>query len=615
MQLKDRQSRDMQAQTRKFFHKYPLAAPIAGSALLVLGGAAIFWLLNRNNFTPGTMPVGANIIPQDSLMVLSLNTDPEQWRQLRQFGTAKSQPAFDKALAQWRDQFLTANGIDYKRDIQPWVGQEVTIAQLSPQSELVTNDSTVVPSSLSPQPMVAVVPIADPLKAKELVGAQKEPPGRKWNERSHRDIKIREALPPEDATPGTPASQPMQFAVVDNKVLVVSNSARSMNRAIETYRDGKSLAQTPGYAQALGQIQRPVRPFATLYRNIPASVASASANFDKSLSKQNQEALNQNQGWATVADVKSEGVEFRSIAWLKPDSKRKFDVKNNSKTLPDRMPVETLAMFSGSDFQQFWQGYSRDVMTYPFQPVNPTVFSQGIQEALGMSWSEDFLPWMQGEFTLGLVPMPGDDAKKLPLGIVMMAQTNDRRKAEEAFKKLDGAMSSRQKYKVEIGKYNNEEVTNWNEPTTGTSVMRGWMDNNVTFFALGAPVAGTFFPQTRAPLGKDNLFRESTMADVNIQKNQQNANGYFFVNFDRLFSLSKLPPLFAWVEPYRDWLEAIRTIGTKSVITSDRTIRYDSFVSLKKSGNIPGTLPAPSLPKPIPSPSPKASVSPSPKSN
>jgi hypothetical protein len=589
----------MQVKLRKFFRRYTLAAPIAGSALLVIGGATAFWWLTRQTFTPGTLPVGANVIPQDALVVVTLNTDEQQWRQLRQFGTPKSQAAFDQVLVQWRDQIFAGNGIDYRRDIKPWVGEAVTIAQLSPQAELSGSDATVVPSALSPQPMLAILPIADPLKAREIMSNPQagsgDGAGRKWSERTYRDIKIRESQPLQPQQPS------LQLAVIENRFLLVTNSARSMDSVIATYRDGKSLAQTPGYAQALGQIQQPTRPFMTLYRNIPASITSAAANFDKPLSKSNQDWVQQSQGWATVANLQSEGIEFRNVAWLKPDSKRKIESKNNAKTMTDRMPAETLTMFSGSDFKQFWQDYQRDYVTYPMQPINPAIFNRSIQESLGLNWNDDLLNWMGGEFVLGVVPMPGNDAVKIPIGIVAMVQTNDRAQAEIGLKKLDAAMASRQKYKVENGKFNNEEVTNWSDPNTGTTITRGWMNNNVAFFALGAPVTGTFFPQPREPLGKDSSFRQ-----VTVQNEKQTANGYFLINFERIFSLSKLPPLLTWMEPYRDWLEGVRTIGLTAVNTSDRSTRYDAIVLLKK-GNTPGLLPAVGstlAPKPTPSPKP-----------
>jgi Protein of unknown function (DUF3352) len=99
--------RPLPAKAKELVNQYPLLAPIAGSLLLVAGGAGVFWLLTRNTFTPGTMPTGANIIPQDALMVATLSTDPEQWRNLRRFGTSNSQKAFDQTLSGLREQIFT----------------------------------------------------------------------------------------------------------------------------------------------------------------------------------------------------------------------------------------------------------------------------------------------------------------------------------------------------------------------------------------------------------------------------------------------------------------------------------------------------------------------------
>jgi Protein of unknown function (DUF3352) len=587
----------VRAKTRKFLRMYPLAGPIAGAALLVVGGATIFWWINRNTFTPGTLPVGANLIPQDALMVLTVNTNADQWRQLRSFGTAKSQPAFDNTLVGLRDQIFNQNGINYAQDIAPWVGLEVTIAQLSPQSEL-SGESTEVPSSLSPQPMIAVLPIDDPLKAKEVLSKPKDLPQRQWTERTYKDIKIREAQPAETDPTKLPKDQlppqPLQLAVVENRVLVVTNSARSMNQAIDSFRDIKrSLVQTPGYASALGQIQGAVRPFMTLYRNVPGSINSAAKNFDRTLSPKNQEWVDQAQGWATVANLKDDGIELRNIAWLKPDSKRKFAVKNDAKSLYKKLPDATLGMVSGGDFERFWQDYSRDYVTYPVQPFDPNLFGKAIQESLGLDWEKDFLGWMKGEFSIAMVPMPGDAAKTMPVGIMALIKTNDRRAAEKAIKQLDDAMISRQNYKVAPGKFNNEPVINWNDPLTGTTVTHGWMGDNVAFFSLGGPVTSTFFPNVQASLGDDPKFKRSALASLG--QPQKDPNGFFFFNVERVFSLPTLPPLLRWLEPYRDQAEAVQAIGVNAITTSDRTMRFDALVQLKKGAN-PGVLPA-NLPK------------------
>jgi hypothetical protein len=599
----------LQASAQSLLNRFPLAAPIMGSALLIVGGATVFWWLNRATFTPGTLPVGANLIPQDALTVVTLNTDPQQWRQLRGFGTAKSQKALDQALVDLRDRLFYDNGLDYAKDIQPWVGQEVTIAQLSPQSELSDGSTDEVPSSLSPQPMMVVLPIGDPLRAKEVMAQPKSLTQRNWADRVYKDIKVREAQPIGKPNDNQIPPAPLQMAVLENRLVLVTNSARSMNLAIDTYRSNKSLAQTPGYAQALGQIQQPTRPFFTLYRNIPSSITTAATNFDKSLAKQNKDWIEQSQGWATVANLQSEGIEFRNVVWLKPDSKRKFAVNNNAKSMPGRLPGETIAMFSGSDWQQFWQDYSKDHVAYPIQLINPGLFQQQFQAEFGLDWDEDILKWAKGEFSLAMMPMPGENSTKTPVSITLMVQASDRRAAEVALKKLDEVAASKFRYKVEPGKFNNEDVINWQDPITGTTVMHGWTSNNTAFLTIGAAAAASFLPQPRSPLANDPGFRQTTTTLTG--KEVKTPNGYFYVNLDRVLSQPQLPSLFAWLNPYRDWAEGVRSIGMNAMTTNERTMQFNMLLLLKK-GEFPELLPVPSAAKPAQS-TPDASSTPKPK--
>jgi hypothetical protein len=583
------------SKAKQFLTQYPLLAPITGSLLLVAGGAGIFWLLTRSTFTPGTMPTGANIVPQDALLVLTVSTEPDQWRSLRRFGTPKSQQAFDQTLAGLRAQIFTSNGLDYETDIQHWVGSEITVAQLSPQSELAPPEGTI-PNAISPQPMVAVLPIRDPLKAKSTFDQPRELPGRKWSERKYKDIQIREAQV-QDLTKPLAA---LQVAVLNNNLLVIANSSRSIEQAIDTYRDSKkSLAATPGYSQALGQVQTE-RPFLSLYRNIPASITSAATNLDQKLSSSNQDWVKQSQGWTTVATLESNGITLRNIAWLKPDSKRKFTVENTAKFLPDRLPAETIAMFSGSDFQQFWADYRQDYFTYPIQPINPDIFSEGLEKSIGMSWEKDFLSWMKGEFALGLVPSPD----KQSLSVVLMAQASDRRAAESALKKLDAAMSDRKKQKVETEKLEGVPVTSWSDPATGSKTSHGWLNDNVAFLVLGPSISKSFIPVPPVPLGTSAPFKQAT------NRPETPVNGHFYTNFDRTFSYPKLPIALQWLEPYRPWLDGIESIGLTAVNKTDRSSSFNIQAILKR-GQEPGPLPSFSpSPSPSPKPSPKPSAKP-----
>jgi hypothetical protein len=108
-------------------------AIIAVSALTALaaGGVTAYWFLNRSP-GGGDLPVGVQAVPQNALMTLSLTTDESQWMRLRQLGTAESQAQLNAILNEWSDRLLTTNGLNYTEDIQPWIGDEITIAIMGP---------------------------------------------------------------------------------------------------------------------------------------------------------------------------------------------------------------------------------------------------------------------------------------------------------------------------------------------------------------------------------------------------------------------------------------------------------------------------------------------------
>ena len=80
--------------------KPSLVLTLSGAGLLIGGGIAAYWLLTQGKPLSRDMPVGANIIPQDALLTVSLSTDSSQWEKLRSFGTKASQSALDKNLIQ-----------------------------------------------------------------------------------------------------------------------------------------------------------------------------------------------------------------------------------------------------------------------------------------------------------------------------------------------------------------------------------------------------------------------------------------------------------------------------------------------------------------------------------
>lgn len=179
----------------KKIKKPSLVLTLSAVGLLIGGGTGAYWLFNQRQPFSRNLLVGANIIPQDALFAVSLSTNPEQWKKLQEFGTKESQTIVNQNLLQLRDRFLTSNGYNFERDIQPWVGDEVTLAILAPQvSKSATKPvSTNEDATPNQQSMVMVLPVENPQKAKSIFAQPKTPNQAKWIDSTYQGIAIKQS--------------------------------------------------------------------------------------------------------------------------------------------------------------------------------------------------------------------------------------------------------------------------------------------------------------------------------------------------------------------------------------------------------------------------------------
>ncbi|MBD1836030.1 DUF3352 domain-containing protein [Cyanobacteria bacterium FACHB-472] len=568
-------------------NKRPLILAL-GTGALLLGGALAYWLLVQQNILRGNVPEGAKLVPQDALFAVSVSTDEKQWQQLREYGTPQSQAAFAKQLQQLEKNLLTANGYNYQQDIKPWVGKEVTIAFLPPETPQSPNAIPV-----GQQSVVMVLPINDPLQAKQVLERARPQTANKFVERDYKGIKIRE----------TPSGAVQKFSTtLLERSLVVSTDPKGTERIIDTYKGAASLGTTPGYSEALGRI-RATDPFARLYFNVPVATAVAAANSARSLPSQNLASLQEKQGLATSVMLQPEGILFKGVSWLKPNSENKYAVENNAKIMSRRLPENTLMMTSGGNLERLWQDYVKGAQSNPIIPINPEALKAGIKSQLGLDLEQDLLPWMRGEFSLALIPAPKGVPSNLGAGVIFMVQASDRSRAEKSLQQIDQVMANQYQFQVQQGSLNNQPVVNWTSQLGGLAATHGWLDGNVAFLSLGAPIATTIVPQPQATLSDSELFKQGMPTELNGK------NGSFFIDVDRTINTGNLAlPQFS--PDQKIFTNAIRSIGVTAGISSDRSSRFDIFVRTKKIGE-PSNFGKPSI-SPTPQSSSQASPTASP---
>jgi hypothetical protein len=551
--------------------KSSLLLTLGAAGLLTVGGVSAYWLMLQRQAGLEAMPVGANIIPQDALVALSVSTDTKQWQQIRQFGTQQTQAFLDQNLAQLRDRFLSANGYNYQQDIQPWVGKEVTIALLPPQVNSPATNSSPNSSAtaVGQQSLVIVLPIENQAAAQQLLAQPKPLKQGKWIERNYKGLEIKE-------TQGL-VTQNYSATVLDRRFLVVTDNPKATEKAIDTYKGTTaSLVQTAGYTKALGEIATNQR-FAQLYINVPVAARVAATNPASSFSPQGLAQLQNNQGLATTMDLEPQGIRMKSISWLKPNSKRVLVVENKAGKMPSRLPSETVMMLSGVNLQRLWQDYAQGVESNPLAPIRPQEWRDGVKSITGLNLEQDVLSWMGGEFALSVIPAApqAGASKDFALALVFMVQTNNRNQAEQSLQQLDRVMQSRYQFQVKETKVKDRSVVNWIAPFGTVTATRGWLDEDVAFLALGAPVAERILPQPGTTLASSEQFQQTVPSQLNP------TNGQFFLNVEPAVKSLPLPQFFSAQQMLFD---ATRSIGVTSAVSDERSMRYDIFVALKKDG-------------------------------
>ena len=523
---------------------------------------------------------GVNLLPSDTLLSISISTEPERWQKFTEFGIPTSRAVFEKQLTKFQTDFLTSYGYDYRRDIQPWIGKQILIGYLNNPGATPSKPAQL---KIPTQQTIAILPIADRGAAQKVAQQHQTPIDANLVETSYKGIVIREFR----LKAGT-----MAIAILDN-FMVISTDRAGLQRVIDTQQNGKSLLTVPGYTKALTEIEID-RPFARIYANIPVATAVAATNSPQTLAADKLATAQIQQGIAANATLETEGIAWKGISWLKPTTKQKLVVENQGQNFAANLPANTLVMLSGGNLQRLWQDYVRSADTNPLAPFQPQDLVKNLTSLTGLELESEILNWSKGAFGVAMIPKPDKIDTEFGAGLVMLQQSNDRSAADKAFAKLDTTMSQKQAFKIANIKLGGKDVINWTSPLSGTAATHGWLDGNLAFLTLGAPVASTLIPQPQQRLSDTPLFQQSTRSSLTPH------NGQLFIDIDRTINAGNLPLPYLSPEVAAGF-KAVSSLGITSAILDESSNRFDLFVALKK---VPGVAQLPALPskiKPAPS--------------
>lgn len=582
---------------------------IAGAAVVVAGGVGAYFFFNKANITPtgGAATGTLALVPQKSLMAMSISTDSAALSQLEQFLSPETKKSYDKAIAQFRTN-LASGDFDYDKDVKPWIGKSATIAflpatktaNLLPSQSQASLQNRYVPMSSdgsiqfvqnkpTPEKGVergagkdAAAPKNTPnvlvvLEVKDKVGAEKfltekvkTKAGNKEKQSEYKGVKI---------TQYGEGSQTASTAMVGD-YLIITPQEQSTQKAIDTFKGEASLASSIT-AEDL-KLKNPVAQvyipnFGESIVELAALSPSAETIPPESLA-QLKKVKSMNMGFG----IDDAGVRFKVLGKFDPATITAL--KNSPNKIMGMIPSQAFSVVTGFNLKGSWDEFVKSADKTPeIKKGIDDARSQLKSSPLAIDLDKDIFGWMDGEFAIASVSSKPEGilAQTQGLAPVLMFQTTNRAGAESLLKKFDDFAS---KNGAKVGKKDigGVAVTEWSATGgPGAIISHGWSQKD-TFFITLSPIVSLFVPKPAIALDADPAFKAivSTLPTSNV--------GYFYIDADKSWSLyqSFLPAPEKEKIPaeVKAWIASVRGLAVTAAYSNSESAEVEAILALKKGG-------------------------------
>ncbi|MFN6179244.1 MAG: DUF3352 domain-containing protein [Dolichospermum sp.] len=504
-----------------FDKKSSFLIPVIGTAVILAGGIAAYIYLKGN--TDSSSPLGnAKLVPQTALMATYIDTNPESWYKLQQFGTPEAQKLVTKGLKDFNQQIWNDSNISYEADIKPWVGG-VMIAVLPPDKKKTPppQKTTNYLGSPSAPNILLVVGIKDKIAALKFANKLKAAQNITAKESDYRGEKIIE-------TKGQ--GQPQYTTVLNNDHLLLTSNRQTVEKAIDTYKGESSFANKEGASDLLSKGVDVKNSLAQIYVPDYANMIQKLNSQSQQLPPQALAQIKQVKSLVAGVGVDDAGLRLKTTVNLDPQL-NKFEYQTTSAKIVGQFPSETFALASGQGISKSWQTFVQQSQDYP--ELNQVIQQARTQlKTTQIDLDKDIFGWMNGEFGLGAVRSNQGLLANVGFGGALVLDTSDRKTAEATLTKLDN-LAKQQSINIAQKNIGGKKITEWQIPLQGALVSHGWLDNDTVFIALGEPIAETLANRQGTALDQSDTFKTV------IGSLQKPNGGYFYLDMDKTTDIIK----------------------------------------------------------------------------
>ena len=473
---------------RSFFNL--LAAGVV--VLLLTGIGGYYWLVRDsplNLFQGGqTIPKAAMFVPKQAPVMASMLVNPNRLEALGLLVTLPGQRRQARTeLNKLKTSLLANTSLDYRRDIQPWIGDEITVAVTTVD---IDRDEQ---NGRQPGYLMALA-TRDGDKSREFLQvlfSKRAIAGSDLVIEQYKGVKLiydnqRPQLNQNGVAP-SPTNQAvlLSSAVVGDRFVLVANHPKVLREAINNVQaPDLSLISSSQYQQALTLL--PPRRIGLAFLNLPNS-----KKYDQLISLE----LNRRGLLAETTLLASPDQE------IAPPPPTLTQVVGALQYIPSATSLSIsgldLSHLGNTDFNQLWAQVLADIsgLGYNSELINQPLAD--LEAQWGIDLKKDVFSWVQGEYALGLLPNTDQTAPNW----IFVAEKSD--EAVAGISRLD-AIASKQGLSLSSLPVGNQKITAW---TQLTNVSANSSDSDQASITLKAKVQGV-----HATVGKYEIFTTSVEA-------------------------------------------------------------------------------------------------------
>ena len=499
-------------------------------ALLALSAGGFYWLttqtpLNLLNGGPTNTPAAAVFVSKQAPLLVSMLVNPDRIEALRQvFATPAERSRSHAEFEQIKKSLLANTNLDYSRDIQPWIGDEITFAIATPDIDRDRNNGqqTGFLLALSSRNSDRSQQFLDSywkkqsattklVKSEQYKGIQltyKELPT--INQKSQSISPLNRLNLPSSNLPSNFATALIgdSYDLKNNHNFVLfANDPKVLRDAIDHLEVANlNLNNSPEYQKVLQQLTQ--GRIALGFVNIP----------QPEIEKNPQVSLN---SLGVAVGVNRRGLVTETALVTSPENTTIPKLSEPVQAL-QYIPSASPFAVASTDLNNFWTDLSSTVSTNPEVSKLADRTLADIQTAWGLNLPQDIFNWVKGEYALAMIPGLSNSSDW-----IFAAETSA--DSQKAIARLDEIARSKE-YSIGSFTLRNQKITAWTQLTTNPN----YGNENKRKSAIETEAKGV-----RATVGKYEIFTTSPEAMDEALKAAE--TGSLVANQDFQTSIEPLP--------------------------------------------------------------------------